>query len=73
MNCSSCGAEIRWEKTVRGKPIPLDPEPVKDAHLFLRADGLVADDRSAPAPQGAPRYMTHFVTCPNAAEHRRNR
>ena len=64
---------MRWERTVRGKPIPLDPEPVKEAHLFIREDGLVADDRTYPAPVGAERYTTHFATCPNANLHRRPR
>lgn len=69
----TCGAPMRWEKTVRGKPIPLDPEPVPDAHLFIREDGLVADDRAHPAPEGALRYTTHFATCPDAKKHRRTR
>jgi hypothetical protein len=72
MTCSSCGAEIRWETTVRGKPIPLDPEPVPGAHLFVNEDGAVADDRSYPAEDEAPRYETHFATCPNARFHRRS-
>ena len=71
--CDSCGAPIRWERTVRGKPIPLDPEPGTDAHLFIRSDGLVADDRSHPAWADAPRFETHFATCPNANKHRKPR
>lgn len=71
MNCSTCGAPIRWEETVRGKPIPLDPEPVEDAHLFLNEEGKVADDRTYPAPLEALRYTTHFATCPDAEKHRR--
>lgn len=66
-----CGALMRWEKTVRGKPIPLDPTPVPGAHLFIRADGLVADDRSHPAPEDSARYETHFATCPDASKHRK--
>jgi hypothetical protein len=73
VNCSSCQAPVRWETTVRNKPIPLDPEPVPDAHLFIRADGKVADDRTYPAGPDDPRYETHFVTCPNAEIHRRRR
>lgn len=73
MNCSSCHAPVRWETTVRGKPIPLDPTPVAGAHLFIREDGKVADDRTYPALDDEPRYETHFVTCPNASEHRRGR
>lgn len=71
MNCSSCNAPIRWERTVRGKPIPLDPEPVPDAHLFIREDGLVADDRAYPAPDEGLRFTTHFATCPFASKHRK--
>jgi hypothetical protein len=69
----TCGAKMRWEKTVRGKAIPLDPDPVPGAHLFIREDGLVADDRAHPAPDDAPRYETHFATCPDSATHRRKR
>jgi hypothetical protein len=71
--CDTCRAPVRWERTVRGKPIPLDPKPVLGAHLFIREDGLVADDRSHEAPKDAPRYETHFVTCPDAAKHRKAR
>lgn len=57
---------------MRGKPIPLDPEPVAGAHLFIRKqDGRVADDRSFPAEADEPRYETHFVTCPDAKKHRK--
>lgn len=72
--CRSCGATIRWERTVNDKPIPLDPEPVEDGNLAIRDDGKVY---SVGKPsEGAlalpiPKYKTHFATCPNAAEHRR--
>lgn len=56
---------------MRGKPIPLDPKPVPGAHLFLRTDGLVADDRAHPAEDSEPRFVTHFATCPNASQHRK--
>lgn len=68
--CSSCEAPIIWKTTMRGKPMPLDPKPVKDAHLFVDGD-TVKDDRTYPAPANAKRYETHFATCPNAAKHRK--
>jgi len=72
--CGTCGAPMRWERTVRGKPIPLDPQPVPGAHLFITVpSGRVADDRSQEAHPGAERFTTHFATCPDAHKHRRPR
>lgn len=67
--CRSCNATIRWERTAAGKPIPLDPEPRPDGNLCIRDDGRVVSDHGFPA--SAPRYVTHFATCPNANQHRR--
>jgi len=72
--CGSCGAPIRWERTVNDKPIPLDPEPVDDGNLGIRDDGKVyhlGDPEKGALPIDVPRYKTHFATCPNAASHRR--
>ena len=66
--CRSCGAPIRWERTVNGKAIPLDPDPVADGNFGIRNDGKVASIHGF--PDDAPRYVTHFATCPNAAQHR---
>lgn len=67
--CRSCGAPIRWEVTVNDKRIPLDPEPVANGNLGIRDDGKVASSHGFPAE--APRYVSHFATCPNAAHHRK--
>lgn len=73
--CRSCNAEIRWERTAAGKRIPLDPEPVPDGNLFIGGDGLVRSYHGLPLGVGLEdepaRYVTHFATCPNSAEHRR--
>lgn len=72
--CRSCGAPVRWERTAAGKPIPLDPEPVPTGNLAFRDDGRVVTClEDGGWPQDAPRYVTHFATCPNADQHRRNR
>ncbi len=74
--CSSCGASIVWAVTEKGKPIPIDAEPVAEGNVYLRG----ADDprnppvasmafTKQPASAAGP-YVTHFVTCPNADEHR---
>lgn len=73
--CRSCGAAIRWERTVNDKPIPLDPEPREDGNLAIRDDGKVyhfTEGQGVIAfDPGFPLYVAHFATCPNASEHRR--
>ena len=73
--CSSCGADIIWHKTIKGRPIPLDREPTLRGNVIISEEGtaLVYRDPSAIAPRYAdePRYLSHFATCPNAETHRR--
>lgn len=59
--CKSCGAEIVWMKTKKGKNIPVDLPAEEDA---MRMEVLSADlyDRDL--------HTTHFDTCPNAEKHR---
>lgn len=62
--CKSCGAEIVWARTTKGKAIPLDAEPVGQKGLFKVIAGVAITDEE-------PLYQTHFVSCPNAAGHRK--
>jgi hypothetical protein len=71
--CSSCGAGILWAETERGKPIPLDVEPVVvqpiDASLFVVKDGIAI---TLPRSDGNLLvYQTHFATCADAGRFRR--
>jgi hypothetical protein len=51
--------------------MPLDPEPVEDGNVMLiRARGQLMAYLDDPA-NGT--HVTHFATCPNATEHRRER
>ena len=72
--CSSCGATIMWRKTIKGRSIPLDPHPDLRGNVVISEEGtaLVYNNPAAIAPRyaDAPRYLSHFVTCPNADEHR---
>lgn len=64
--CKSCGAKIFFAKTVHGKTVPLDAEPEKRFALCRNTTGeLVADLASV--------YTTHFQTCPDAEQHRKDR
>lgn len=83
-SCSSCGADVIWCTTTKGKSMPVDKEPVDTGNLILEHGAGVPkaivvgdrgvfdlDDNGGGAP--APRYVSHFVTCPNAQEHRGKR
>ena len=66
--CSSCGAAIFWERTKNGKHIPVDAAPSPDGNIEMR--GGIAHVVGDELPL-APRFKSHFATCPNAAQHRK--
>lgn len=77
--CRSCGASIVWTLTDSGKRMPVDAEPTDGGNVFLwRKDGEVramvlgALDTVRTELDNGKRYTSHFVTCPDAAEHRRD-
>jgi hypothetical protein len=76
--CRSCGAEIVWARTVNGKTIPIDVDPVEDGNIELQ-DGAgampvavyVKKDDGQLGLLASDRYVSHFATCPQAKEWRR--
>lgn len=70
-NCRSCGAPIRWAKTTNGEAIPLDPAPVTGGNIEL-CDGVAhVFTPGQIALFQRERFVSHFVTCPHAAQWRR--
>jgi hypothetical protein len=64
--CRSCKAPIVWGRTPSGKAMPLDAKTEKRALANARAkDG-------APIVEIVTVYVPHWVTCPNAKDHRRD-
>lgn len=63
--CEGCGAEIMWAITSNGKKIPLDPDP---------EERFVVARQKNTGPQVALKktYQTHFASCPDAEEFRRD-
>lgn len=60
-----------WAKTITGRPIPLDAEPVMDGNIVIR-HGLAVVIRhgvaligQTPEP-GEARHVSHFVSCPHS-------
>lgn len=83
--CKSCNAEIRWAVTVKdGKKIPIDADPAREKGnitlqeragqpplaVVLDAQGNAPIPSLQPSPD-APRYLSHFVTCPQAESFRK--
>ena len=72
--CRSCGAEVVWTQTTKGKAMPVDAEPVSTGNVQLIPQ---ADPRESPLAVvvgrrvEGPKYVSHFVTCPQAAQHRK--
>jgi hypothetical protein len=79
--CNSCSAVILWYPTSwpvgpDTRKIPLDSEPRPDGNVVLEARGqgsIARVLRDGETPPSGPRYVTHFVTCPDAGQHRRRR
>jgi hypothetical protein len=71
--CRTCKDPIRWARTVRGYPIPLDPAPRAGGNLDVDDAGvatIVPKDRR----KGRELYVQKVVTCPlgtDACPHRR--
>ena len=74
--CRSCSAPVFMVEHERtGKRAPINADPVPDGNIVfdLYDDGQVAyrileiGDRA----NFAPRYTSHFATCPNSNAHRR--
>lgn len=76
--CSSCHAPIVWAETTTGKRMPVDQKP---DHVNGNVEIIAPDDPALPLqaivhrqppmlPKGSL-HMSHFATCPFAAEHRK--
>lgn len=79
--CRACGARILFIKTVKGKTMPVDAEPVSfvpDTNGFAKyvtADGYVVTG-VIPLPGDKDvheGYISHFATCPSASAFRKSR
>ena len=78
--CRSCLIKIDWAQLPDGKPVPVDRSSAGDpsGNLAVRRTGAgtllarVLKQGEQPEP-GEVRGISHFATCPQAAEHRKER
>lgn len=71
--CVSCRAPIVWvTSSTTGRPVPLDAEPTADGNVVLRDGQAVVLGKAglAELPADAPRFRSHFATCPHAGQWR---
>lgn len=81
--CWSCKRTIEWAVSTKGKRMPLDVDPAEDGNVILDGEGIANNGERLPlaivlgkgdVPLGDPvRRVSHFVTCPDADQHRRSR
>lgn len=58
MKCRSCGADIKFIKTVKGKAMPVEVKQI----WILTEDGELVKG-----------YLPHWSNCPGANEHRKEK
>lgn len=70
--CKSCGADIVWAVTRKGRRIPLDPEPVQGGNVRIEArPGRTMALAVVVNATETGTHRSHFASCPNAARHRK--
>ena len=67
-NCRSCQRKIIWVRSPSGALLPLDSRPVTVYTLGANDNGPVAE-KVEHHLGSALFYVSHFLTCPQAAEH----
>lgn len=81
--CRSCRSAIRWCVSSKGHRMPVDVEPSPTGNVYLSGEGFTTGGEKLPRAlvlgkgdvldPGVQRFTSHFVTCPDAAQHRRSR
>jgi len=78
--CRGCGAEICFIKTIKGKSMPVDPDPVYftpggGPNTYVMINGEVQRGREPEQNEDKAKvwtgYRSHFANCPAADEFRK--
>lgn len=71
-HCSSCGAEIYWVITGKGRRMPVDCN-VPGGQVPFGRTAIGAEQLDGPDAILDGKGISHFATCPQAAQHRKPR
>jgi hypothetical protein len=77
--CRSCPARVLWLANVTThKRAPIDAAPAVGGNIVVDLDAgtyriVTGIEREDMIGRGDPLHLNHFVTCPNAAEHKGRR
>lgn len=71
--CRSCGAQIFFARTEKGRRMPIDAEPVAGGNLSLILGPPHLAEVRVVEVDGMNRYVSHFATCPQSAAHRKGK
>lgn len=63
--CRSCGAEVIWVKTAKGKSMPLEACAPSEGNI------RITDNVAVYGQKGSGPYISHFSTCPQAGDWRK--
>ena len=69
--CKSCGKEIFFARTVNNKIIPINAQPCDDGNIVIENEVALVVREGIDLFEDRPKYKSHFVDCPQAAQHRR--
>lgn len=74
IKCKSCGADIKFIKTFKGKWLPVNPTPLEmeiamGGKILVLDSGHILSDKY----NKIKGYVAHWTTCPNAEEFRKKK
>lgn len=76
--CKSCHALIlwvTWPRTGKAMPVDVGPGSTRNHDVVLTLsksqNKLIAEKYDARLHEGRRRFVSHFITCPHAQQHRR--
>lgn len=72
-HCRSCDAEVIWCHTAKSK-IPMDAKPIENGNLVILYElgsEPTVESYHPGLHLGQKRYQSHFVSCPQANQHRK--
>lgn len=71
--CTTCRAAVLWTVTAAGHRTPVNVRPDERGNLRLTLGHTLRSHVPEPDDRAGDLYLSHFVTCPQAKQHRKAR